>query len=907
MQFEMDREFREILLLLGLRGLSAWEEIANRLEALCRELPQPARGQADSVLETFSGPGSFEECWGLLGRLEPIVRMGVLRGALLEPDPVDEFGDEEPRDEPDGAQEVPDHSGPPRTQPESIVSAAAASPAPPVSARPPAVLEAVQPDHFSWTRPNLPSAVLADFFAEVAEHIDEVMTLLLTGDGPDDSALYDLYRKLHTIKGNSGMVGLGELQRVAHVMEDTVKEVREAERSLADVERALLADGVALLASILALAQDQGEGLVPVTAYTTRVASHLAGGGSPAGGPDSGCAPVPPAHVEVPSDSMPPVPEPMDKVSLPIAASAAPTAGPAGPRQTEATGTASEGPVAADRKAKEGRPASRMLRVDFGQVDRLASLVGEQAVKHEDVQRQLERMQEHIEGLGRHLDRAPSVDRRDADQYLKSEARHLGGLASDLDGITKQLSLVSSDIQRSVLSLRMVELESLFKKHQMTVFQTANAQGKKALLVIDAGETKLDKSIAEKLEEPLVHLIRNAVSHGIQTPEMRAAEGKPIEGTVTIRAYHQGSQVVIRVEDDGAGISPDILRLKAVQKGFLTQEESARLDDDRIVDLIFAAGFSTTAKADDISGRGVGLDVVRDKVNKLKGAIQVFSEKGKGTTFQLTLPLTLALAKVLLVQLGGEIVALPADAVARVEIVDHSAIAEVDGKYVVRLGEATTPFVFLSHELGLTPVAQGRGHYTVCVVSHGNQLGAFAVDRILEHTQAVIREVGPVLPHIAHCMGVTFHEGDCVLILDVGSVIRGWSEGRSKPTLRRPGRSIPIITTDFDGFAGLHRHARKSNLRFVLVEPVRATDEFLSDVSAVVVDGSLPNLEETLDGLDKRINGADLLVVEPPDRQTMLPLSELYRMGVVDLVNVRQGWGGFVRQVARYAGRGVSD
>jgi len=541
-----------------------------------------------------------------------------------------------------------------------------------------------------------------------------------------------------------------------------------------------------------------------------------------------------------------------------------------------------------------------MLRVDFARVDKLALLVGEQAVRQEEVLKQIGRMEESIEELQRRLEKerveGGSV-RPGILQYARAASKNLGILASSLEGTSMALDLVSSDIQSAVLDLRMVPLDRTFKKHQMTVFQAASAQGKKAGLVVDVGEARIDKSIAEKLEEPLIHLIRNAVSHGIATPAERVAAGKSPEGTVTVLAFQQGNQVIIRIEDDGVGIMPEVLRRKAVEKGFLTEEECGKLDDARISDLIFAPGFSTTSQVDDISGRGVGLDVVRDKINKIGGAVQVFTEPGQGTVFQLTLPLTLALAKVLLVRLGGQVVALPADNVQRVEPIAGSAIVTVDGKHMARRESGTVPLVFLGETLELSPVARVSSSYTACIVTHGDLAMAMVTDRILEHTQAVIRNVGPVLPRIEHCMGVTIFEGRCVLIVDVGSVVREWTERKSASGSREERRSVAIVTDDFDFFDPLGRLMRGEAAAVTLVAPSALESFSFGGTRTVLVDGRMGELQTLLERLAAAPGEFDLQLVTESGVPEGIGLDVVYEHGVSDVIRIDSDWVAFAARL----------
>jgi two-component system, chemotaxis family, sensor kinase CheA len=854
--------FERVLMAIGTKGVAEKPAAVAHLNELVEALEPAHRAGATEVLQRFAAANDFVTLWSELQSFAPFLE-------FLAPSPVTaelpEVEEVEPPLAPQTRLEKPVEVSP---QPVS-----AASLLPPMQAM----------DNFRWDAPPLPEEMLADFFAEVAEHLDEVSQLVLSVREAEDPDMYELYRKLHTVKGNSGMVGLNELQEVAHGMEDVVKELRSRGEAPTDALRKVLADGAQLASTILRLAEEGGTGQLPVSIYTDRLRTALAGG-TPVAEPTTE-APVELAPLVSPPPLASPPPGPV------LATSETPPTDPAPPPSNAGEG--------ASRPASSGK---RMLRVDFAQVDQLAALVGEQAVRQEEVGKHIERLEEGVDELHRQL-KSGNLSAAEAQRQAVAQAREvskdLGGILSGLEGTSQALDLVSTDIQRTVLNLRMTPLEALFSKHRMTVFQAASAQGKKAKLVVEAGEAKLDKSLAEKLEEPLIHLIRNAVSHGIQVPEDRVKVGKPEEGTVTIRAFHQGNQVVVQVEDDGVGLAADVIRRKAVEKGFLTEEESLKVDDRRIVDMIFAAGFSTTTVVDDVSGRGVGLDVVRDKINRINGAVEIISEPGKGTVFQLTLPLTLALARVLLAEVAGEMTALPADAVLRVETLSVDSIVTVEGRKMVRLEDETLPLINLSRTLGLSAMAHRPNELVAAITTFGNQRAALAVDRVLLPTQAVVREVGPVMPAIRHCMGVTFHEGRCVLIVDIGSVLRDWT---GDPTLREP-ESLEgfhaIVTREPSRFFGLARPSREAEVDIALVHPDRLDSGSLNQLGSVYLDGALTDLEAVAERCAGRGPTTAMIVLAAGEELLGRSLDRLYTAGAEDVWPLDQGWDVLIRRFRR--------
>jgi two-component system chemotaxis sensor kinase CheA len=239
-------------------------------------------------------------------------------------------------------------------------------------------------------------------------------------------------------------------------------------------------------------------------------------------------------------------------------------------------------------------------------------------------------------------------------------------VTQDLDSASGRLDHVAGELREQVMKLRMLPIGGVFRKYHRTVRDLANALGKKARLELVGEDTELDKILVEQLDDPLMHLVRNAVDHGIEMPDRRVAAGKPAEGLVRLRAFHRGNQIVIEIQDDGGGMDPAKLRRKAVEKGLVTAAEAETLDDKETLDLIFRAGFSTAARISEVSGRGVGMDVVRNAiVSRLKGEIDLTSTPGQGSTFTLRLPLTLAIIQVLLARIGGETFAMPLDVVTR--------------------------------------------------------------------------------------------------------------------------------------------------------------------------------------------------------------------------------------------------
>ena len=254
---------------------------------------------------------------------------------------------------------------------------------------------------------------------------------------------------------------------------------------------------------------------------------------------------------------------------------------------------------------------------------------------------------------------------------------------------------VLNDLQRSVMKIRMVPVDHLFRRFPRMVRDVARQCGRNVELVISGQDTDLDKGILDSLAEPLTHLVRNAVSHGIETPEERIKLGKPAQGTIRLNAYHQGNQVFVEISDDGRGIATDKIRQRAIQLGFVSAEEAARLTDAETLDLIFRPGFSTAERVTEVSGRGVGMDVVQSVLKRLKATIGVETRPGQGTTFRLKLPLTLAIIKALLFWVEQRLYAIPLSAVVEIARANEAAVHQVDNYEVLQLRNQVLPLVRL--------------------------------------------------------------------------------------------------------------------------------------------------------------------------------------------------------------------
>ena len=344
-------------------------------------------------------------------------------------------------------------------------------------------------------------------------------------------------------------------------------------------------------------------------------------------------------------------------------------------------------------------------------------------------------------------------------------------------------SRVLDELHKSVLQIRMVPVEQLFRRVPRVIRDVAKHLGKDVALEVAGQNTDLDKGILDALAEPLTHLVRNAVDHGIEPAEERIAAGKPARGTVYLNAYHQAAQVVIEVRDDGRGIYLDRVRAQAVERGIMTAEELNRLTEQETLNLIFEPGFSTATRVTEVSGRGVGMDIVRTVLDRLKGAVQVLTTPGQGTTFQLRVPLTLASIQALLFRVGGRLFAVPLSSVLEITRVSEPEIHRVDQREVLRLRDHLLTLVRLNR-LGEIHAVESSKRKFVVVIGGAEKRFGLLVDSLVGEEELVIKALpGEIISSDLVSGASILGDGTIVLILNVPAV------------LARLSRALPLEAT----------------------------------------------------------------------------------------------------------------
>ncbi|HTM21306.1 MAG TPA: response regulator, partial [Kofleriaceae bacterium] len=615
------------------------------------------------------------------------------------------------------------------------------------------------PEPLLWT-PTVDDDMIELFFEEARERIEELSVKLLGMEQrPGDAELLrDIFRDLHTVKGSSAMVGLTPANQLAHAAEDLVGQLREGTRTAdARVIDVLLAtlDG---LRAIMGKAQ---------------------------------------ARQPIDVDFAPLVKRLRDPSDTTAVAKAQPT---------EAAPAAPPTPSVSESKDRQ------TIRVDFDKLDRLMNLVGELVLGRDGLRHAIQSLGAVSGELSadRIVTRKALQARRlasgdlvrpeggeaaratlgqMADEIGRVE-RVLNEIGQELDYSTGRLDTISGDLREQVMKLRMVPIGGVFRKHHRTVRDLANALGKKVTLQLTGEDTELDKLLVEALDEPLMHLVRNAVDHGVEPPDARAAAGKPPEGTIRLTASHRGNQMVIQIRDDGKGIDPAFLRKRARERSLLTADELESFDDRQILEVIFRPGFSTAEKVSEVSGRGVGMDVVRQTiVTRLKGTIDIESQPGAGTAFTLRLPLTLAIIQVLLARAGGEVFAIPLDPVVRTFTCKRDDIQWIEDRETIAVHDRQIPLIRLASVLELDTEAFADDQLHVVLTEHGSDLYGLACDHLLGKKEIVIKSLGDLLQDVPCAGGATLLGDRCAIILDVPALIARALQRGTPP--RRATRALP--------------------------------------------------------------------------------------------------------------------
>lgn len=647
--------------------------------------------------------------------------------------------------------------------------------------------------------------IFASFVVETRELLDNLSSdLMLLESTPDDADLMNrIFRSIHTIKGTAGFMGFEQIQTITHKGEDLLNKLRRNELTVTQgIIDALLEvyDWIVVLMEkieqgdtqavdfsttverLIALTNGEGQHDAPVSASTiANTPEHspvITATGDALGaildnpnfGKSAGDDFSPEeeaalqaafAQINKGFTTLTPVQTPASVPATPVVEAATP-ATLATPTESVAVekqeSPAFKAPMAKDKPAESKQAgnssADTTIRVDIGRVETLMNLSGELVLGRNRLQQLAERLHTAFEG---------------------------NDLVRELLETASQVDFVTSEIQTSVMRMRMIAIAKLYQKAPRIVRDICREINKEIDLELRGEETELDRTIIEELNDPLVHMIRNACDHGIESPAERERAGKSRKGKVILDAEQEGNNIVLRIIDDGKGMDPEKLKAKAMEKGIITAEQAATMSNREAFQLIFAPGFSMAQVVSNISGRGVGIDVVRTNIQKLKGVIEIDSELGKGTTFTIKLPLTLAIIQGLLVKAAQETYTLPLSSVVEVVAVDILNINTVNQRQVVRIREQILPILRLDKTLGIPSNVDEsvEGKYIVVVGLAQHRIG-IVVDELLGQQEIVIKSLGQYLGHIPGITGSTIlGDGSVVMIIDIAEMVESVVRERS--------------------------------------------------------------------------------------------------------------------------------
>ncbi|HXE90290.1 MAG TPA: Hpt domain-containing protein [Terriglobales bacterium] len=668
---------------------------------------------------------------------------------------------------------------------------------------------------------EVPDEILEFFVPEAEEHLQVVTECLLALEAnPNAEDIHRLFRAIHTVKGSAAQVGLHRIARVAHRAEDLVGRLRDGElgpsAEIVDIcleavdtlkkflyrqwpDEATLQPAVkSLLARIARLAPEQDDS---APAFPLE-----SGSGAEEDVVEQGSAPPVTAIESLPAESVVEVP----------------------PAEAEAE------PVLAGKKELAAMPQSRSVRIALERLDRMMNAVGELVINRTRMMgrvaelerladvlnfskaRMSEKVSEFTEkhefsrlpgsspapfnpqlyraalsGYSHALDDGPAefteleMDRYDDFNILSRSLTEISAditeVLTQLDGFVRRVdtdidefSKLAHRLQDEITQARMVPIGNLYTRISRTVRDAAKAAGKQVDLQLAGAETELDNNIIQQISDPLIHLVRNAVAHGLERSEDRYLAGKPDAGTVAVRAYHRGNHVYIEVEDDGRGIDYEKVRNTAVEASLVTPEDAASMAEHDLLEFLFHPGFSTAPRKTELAGRGVGLDVVRANLAALNGEVEIDTQLGRGTRFTLKVPLTLIISQALFVRCGAHSFALPLAFVEEIRRLNQSDIEEVGGKLLTRVRDVVTEIVRLDQQLGLEPVEPVNGWYRMVIVNVGGRQVGIVVEEVLRKDEIVIKSLGEYLRNAKLFPGATIApDGSLILLIDVNRLVAG--------------------------------------------------------------------------------------------------------------------------------------
>jgi len=600
----------------------------------------------------------------------------------------------------------------------------------------------------------------SEFYAAFKTEAEEYLAKLTQGllslekDPHQPAVIEEMFRSAHTIKGAAAMVGYDDVKQIAHNLEDKLKQVNDGELTF---NSALADESLAALDAITAILQHVGNKSPAVAPPVTRAVENY-------------------IVKDAAAPKLPATPKP----PTPVTANA-------------------QAPVA-------GARGDEFIRLPISRVNGLFNLVGElviHKVKSSYKIANLRQLTHQAKGLHKRLEQLAGVAENPGSGDLatllhqhtldvETLREHVTNLAEMLSAETLHLDPVVDELQYKVRELRMLPCATIFEGFERLVRDVAHQLHKTVTFVVRGEETELDKKVLEALKPCLVHLLRNSVDHGIELPADREAAGKPAAGTITLRASQQGGKAVIEVQDDGRGIDLARVQQVALKNHVATEDELAHMDEQELMGLIFAPGFSTSAIITDVSGRGVGMDVVRKEVEQLKGQVRVDSQLGQGATVRIELPLTLAIMEVLLVEANGQRFGIPMLAIEEIVKVKSADVQTINQRMAITLRDRTLPMARLADVLGLPETAsadadgESAGHPVVVATASDRRVGLM-VDRVVSEEEIFIKSLGSHLGTIKNISGAAIlGSGEVIVILDVQDLLTAVRQSRPTTLGARP-------------------------------------------------------------------------------------------------------------------------
>lgn len=597
--------------------------------------------------------------------------------------------------------------------------------------------------------------IISEFISEAEDSLDKIEPLFvkLEKKGHDAEMLNDIFRSMHTIKGAAGFLGLQGIVDVAHSSESVMKKLRDGEISLSRHLMDVILKSVDMLRILLGHQKSRDgieEDVSPLVNELRNALKVSIAGEQPTSAPEPATGDEPAAGVKHSGPTEQPTKSSAD--NMPETGTQPPaSAEKAEEHVNELPPPDTEEADAEARNREHGQKlkekSAQNLRVDVERIDKVMDLAGEVVL-----------VRNRLLNISNYFDQRYGAD---------PQTETLMETVSFFDRVT-------SDMQLAVMKIRMQPIKKVLSKFPRLVRDISAAVGKEVDLEIIGESTEVDKSVIENIADPLTHILRNSIDHGIESPQERTDKGKPAKGKILINIYQKGNQIVIEISDDGKGMDVQKLKQKAVQKGLITPEDADKMSDESATDIIFLPGFSTKEIATELSGRGVGMDVVKTNISQLNGYVEVLTAKDTGTTFRICIPLTLAIIQALMVEVSGSKFAVPLSPIEETIKISGDDMNNVSGQQVIVIRDRVCPLFELSRILG-TGYGETPAHEQMylIVISIGERRFCLAVDRLLGQEEVVIKNLDGLDTADSHVLGATITgDGKVVFILDVASISR---------------------------------------------------------------------------------------------------------------------------------------